>query len=131
MFQILPLDHLTEPVLDELPCFRSTAREVIKEYEFYFQNNRGQRLANLMKFNIFITTYEILLSDIYELREIEWRAIVIDEAHRLKNKNCKLLEGLKLLDLVSFHSSSPHVSLGKVLIKLEETFLPCCFRPSR
>ena len=80
---------------------RSITREIIRDYEFYYRNERGQRLAGIHKFNVFITTYEILLSDLYELREIEWRAIVIDEAHRLKNKNCKLLEGLKLLDVVS------------------------------
>lgn len=27
--------------------------------------------------------------------------MVIDEAHRLKNRNCKLLEGLKNLNMVS------------------------------
>lgn len=79
---------------------RSTTREIIRHYEFYYKNDKGQKLAAIHKFNIFITTYEILLADIYELREIEWRAVVIDEAHRLKNMKCKLLEGLKLLDLV-------------------------------
>ncbi|GAV07723.1 hypothetical protein RvY_17530 [Ramazzottius varieornatus] len=77
----------------------STTREIIRHYEFYYKNDKGQKLAGIHKFNIFITTYEILLADIYELREIEWRAVVIDEAHRLKNMKCKLLEGLKLLDL--------------------------------
>eukprot|EP00061_Rhincodon_typus_P003515 g20269.t1 len=41
----------------------------------------------------------MILSDCPELREIQWRCVIIDEAHRLKNRNCKLLEGLKLMDL--------------------------------
>uniref|UniRef100_W5MSG6 Helicase ATP-binding domain-containing protein n=1 Tax=Lepisosteus oculatus TaxID=7918 RepID=W5MSG6_LEPOC len=41
----------------------------------------------------------MVLSDCPELREIAWRCVVIDEAHRLKNRNCKLLDSLKMLDL--------------------------------
>lgn len=43
----------------------------------------------------------MVLSDCPELREISWRCVIIDEAHRLKNRNCKLLDSLKMLDLVS------------------------------
>lgn len=42
----------------------------------------------------------MVLSDCPELREISWRCVIIDEAHRLKNRNCKLLDSLKMLDLV-------------------------------
>jgi len=42
-----------------------------------------------------------LSADDSELQNIEWRVVIIDEAHRLKNRNCKLLEGLKNLDMVS------------------------------
>lgn len=43
----------------------------------------------------------MILADCPELRSIPWRCVVIDEAHRLKNRNCKLLEGLKMMDMVS------------------------------
>ena len=36
-----------------------------------------------------------------ELREIHWRSCVIDEAHRLKNAKCQLLECLNLLSIDS------------------------------
>uniref|UniRef100_A0A3B4B7Q4 DNA helicase n=1 Tax=Periophthalmus magnuspinnatus TaxID=409849 RepID=A0A3B4B7Q4_9GOBI len=51
------------------------------------------------KFDALITTFEMVLSDCPELREISWRCVIIDEAHRLKNRNCKLLDSLKMLDL--------------------------------
>merc|ERR1712061_328470 len=58
-------------------------------------------MMNVFKFHVLITTYECLITDILELREIAWRACVIDEAHRLKNAKCKLLEGLALLEVES------------------------------
>lgn len=47
----------------------------------------------------------MILGGCPELNAIEWRCVIIDEAHRLKNKNCKLLEGLKLMNLVSNYIS--------------------------
>lgn len=44
----------------------------------------------------------MILADCPELRSVPWRCVVIDEAHRLKNRNCKLLEGLKMMDMVSY-----------------------------
>ena len=43
--------------------------------------------------------YFLHSADESELQNIQWRVVIIDEAHRLKNRNCKLLEGLKTLDL--------------------------------
>lgn len=77
----------------------STSREMLKEYEMYYRNEQGNRITNCYKFQVMITTFEIILSDCLELREIPWRCCIIDEAHRLKNRNCKLLEGLRLLNM--------------------------------
>ncbi|KQK83146.1 hypothetical protein AAES_62825 [Amazona aestiva] len=41
----------------------------------------------------------MILSECPELREVPWRCAVIDEAHRLKNRHCKLLDSLKHMDL--------------------------------
>lgn len=54
------------------------------------------------RFHAVITTFEMILADCPELRGVPWRCVVIDEAHRLKNRNCKLLEGLKMMDMVGF-----------------------------
>jgi chromodomain-helicase-DNA-binding protein 7 len=72
-----------------------------QEYEMYYRNEKGIQVKDIPKFNVLITTFEIIIADCLELREFNWRLCVIDEAHRLKNRNCKLLEGLRLLNLVS------------------------------
>ncbi|NXA25958.1 CHD8 protein, partial [Ibidorhyncha struthersii] len=66
------------------------SRQMIQQYEMYCKDSR---------FDALITTFEMILSDCPELREIEWRCVIIDEAHRLKNRNCKLLDSLKHMDL--------------------------------
>lgn len=62
-----------------------------------------------------ITTFEMILADCPELKKIQWRCVVIDEAHRLKNRNCKLLEGLKLMALVSTFCPGSHEIRGAEL----------------
>lgn len=61
---------------------------------------QGRVLRGGYKFQAVITTFEMILGGCPELNAIEWRCVIIDEAHRLKNKNCKLLEGFKLMNLV-------------------------------
>lgn len=65
-----------------------------------FWPQQGRLIPGAYKFDALITTFEMILSDCPELREIEWRCVIIDEAHRLKNRNCKLLDSLKHMDLV-------------------------------
>jgi len=61
---------------------------------------QGNRILNIYKFHALITTYEVIISDLEELSAIDWRVAIIDEAHRLKNRNCKLLQGLGCFDMV-------------------------------
>lgn len=77
----------------------NASRNMIQEYEFFYKDAKGNSNKDVYKFNVLITTFEMIISDCMELREVPWRLCVIDEAHRLKNKNCKLLEGLRLLQL--------------------------------
>ncbi|EOX91120.1 Chromatin remodeling 1 isoform 1 [Theobroma cacao] len=50
------------------------------------------------KFPIVVTSYEMAMSDAKKcLRHYEWKYVVVDEGHRLKNFNCKLVKELKHL----------------------------------
>lgn len=75
------------------------SRRMIHEYELYYRDSTGKIIPDAYKFNVIVTTYEVMLSDNSELQNILWRVAIIDEAHRLKNKNCKMLEGLKELHM--------------------------------
>lgn len=65
----------------------------------------GRAIRGAYRFQAVITTFEMILGGCPELNAIEWRCVIIDEAHRLKNKNCKLLEGFKLMNLVLYPKS--------------------------
>uniref|UniRef100_A0A8R1DML0 Uncharacterized protein n=1 Tax=Caenorhabditis japonica TaxID=281687 RepID=A0A8R1DML0_CAEJA len=70
------------------------AREVLQTYEiFYDKRHSGAKnwRKNFVKLDALITTFETVVSDVEFLKKIPWRVCVIDEAHRLKNRNCKLL----------------------------------------
>ncbi|XP_029447223.1 chromodomain-helicase-DNA-binding protein 7 isoform X2 [Rhinatrema bivittatum] len=75
------------------------SRRTIQMYEMYFKDPQGRAIKGSYRFHAIITTFEMILTDCPELRNIPWRCVVIDEAHRLKNRNCKLLEGLKMMGL--------------------------------
>ncbi|XP_045908385.1 chromodomain-helicase-DNA-binding protein 8 isoform X5 [Micropterus dolomieu] len=75
------------------------SRQMIQQYEMYCKDDKEHLIPGAYKFDALITTFEMVLSDCPELREISWRCVIIDEAHRLKNRNCKLLDSLKMLDV--------------------------------
>ena len=45
--------------------------------------------------NVIVTSYEIAMNDRAAFSSIRWRYIVVDEGHRLKNMNCRLIRELK------------------------------------
>ncbi|KAG8929248.1 hypothetical protein FRC00_001510 [Tulasnella sp. 408] len=63
------------------------SREVIRQFEF------GPNPKKL-KFNVLLTTYEFVLKDRQDLGAIKWQALMVDEAHRLKNSESQLYEAL-------------------------------------
>jgi len=48
-------------------------------------------------FPVMITSYEIVIRDAKELKKIPWKFVIIDEGHRLKNMNCRLIRELKMI----------------------------------
>uniref|UniRef100_A0AAR2M6Q6 Chromodomain helicase DNA binding protein 9 n=1 Tax=Pygocentrus nattereri TaxID=42514 RepID=A0AAR2M6Q6_PYGNA len=75
------------------------SRQMLQQYEMYFRDAQGRVVRGAYRFQAVITTFEMILGGCPELNAIDWRCVIIDEAHRLKNKNCKLLEGFKLMSL--------------------------------
>jgi ATP-dependent DNA helicase len=51
--------------------------------------------SNTLKCPVMITSYEISMNDRKYLHNIPWKYIVVDEGHRIKNMNCKLIRDLK------------------------------------
>ena len=60
--------------------------QVIRQFEFY----TGRRAGRMYKFDVLITTFELVLKDAATLGEIKWSYLVVDEAHRLKNNESAL-----------------------------------------
>ncbi|KAK8834661.1 choline dehydrogenase 6 [Tritrichomonas musculus] len=65
-------------------------RKYLKKYEmFYPQPN-----ANIVMFQVLLTTYEYVIKAEKLFSPIKWRAIIIDEAQRMKNHQSKLFSTL-------------------------------------
>lgn len=64
-------------------CGNGASRKVIQQYEFHGQSNK-------IKFNVLLTTYEIVMKDKSVLNAFKWKNLVVDEAHRLKNADSLL-----------------------------------------
>jgi ATP-dependent DNA helicase len=58
-------------------------------------------------FPIFVTSYEIAINDSKMLGSMRWKFIVVDEGHRLKNKNARLTKELK-----SYYSANRLILTG-------------------
>ncbi|GAA0152154.1 chromatin/chromatin-binding, or -regulatory protein [Lithospermum erythrorhizon] len=83
------------------------SRAVIREYEFYFpksykkskKKKSGQNVKEnkqeRIKFDVLLTSYEMINMDSMSLKPIKWECMIVDEGHRLKNKDSKLFIMLK------------------------------------
>lgn len=69
----------------------SSSREVIRQFEF---PSRSPVPGRQKKFDALITTYEMVLKDAETLSRIKWSALLVDEAHRLKNTEAALYKEL-------------------------------------
>ncbi|KAE8708508.1 Protein CHROMATIN REMODELING 4 [Hibiscus syriacus] len=76
------------------------ARAIIRQYEWHASDpNDSSRKTAAYKFNVLLTTYEMILADSSHLRGVPWEVLVVDEGHRLKNSGSKLFS---LLNTFSF-----------------------------
>jgi SNF2 family DNA or RNA helicase len=77
------------------------ARDFLIKQDFFYTDQFVKKTAavklrkqHVTKFHILITTYEVVMKDIDVFTKIKWKALIVDEAHRLKNSNSKLFEEL-------------------------------------
>ena len=50
-----------------------------------------------VKFHILLTSYETALPEATLLKNLEWESLVVDEGHRLRNKNSRLFQASVIL----------------------------------
>jgi len=75
-------------------------RNEVQNQDWYYTDvtNKGTitQKSKLTKFNLMITSYEVFNQDLLDtLIDVPFQYIIIDEAHRLKNKQAKTLVLLK------------------------------------
>jgi SNF2 family DNA or RNA helicase len=73
------------------------ARHIIYEYEFPAVGDDGKKLPRRVGFNVVVTNYETFVTDFVKFENIEWRYLVLDEGHRLKNHTGKCYQLLQHL----------------------------------
>lgn len=76
----------------------NVSRQTIRDYEWSQSGGFAQRRQQRLKFNICMTTYEILLKDKAFLSQVSWASLIVDEAHRLKNDASQLYKALFAFD---------------------------------
>ena len=59
------------------------------------------RDAKSLTFPIVITSFELCIADRPFLEQYVWQYIILDEGHRIKNRNCRLVKELKSIKSVS------------------------------
>ncbi|KAJ3695446.1 hypothetical protein LUZ60_000823 [Juncus effusus] len=88
----------------------AVGREVIRKYEFWYpkdnkklinkkkknsQSGINESKQSRIKFDVLLTSYEMINMDSSVLKHIQWECMIVDEGHRLKNKDSKLFIQLK------------------------------------
>mmetsp|Transcript_14219 Transcript_14219/g.29472 ORF Transcript_14219/g.29472 Transcript_14219/m.29472 type:complete len:2502 (-) Transcript_14219:1540-9045(-) len=77
------------------------ARNFLVQEEFYYKEPfvtkavaAKMKKAHVTKFDVLITTYEIMLKESAVLSKLHWKVLIVDEAHRLKNHTSRLFDEL-------------------------------------
>ena len=76
----------------------ATSRATIQKYEWHASPSGPPQQQRKIKCNVILTTYEILLKDKAFFNSVSWAALVVDEAHRLKNEDSLLYQSLIKFD---------------------------------
>lgn len=73
--------------------------------KYYHQGGVKERSKMLRKFfrstnetGVVVTSYEMIIRDSDQIMSKQWKFLIVDEGHRLKNINCKLIQELKRIN---------------------------------
>jgi chromodomain-helicase-DNA-binding protein 1 len=69
----------------------SRSREVIRSFEWHADHHNASKTRQ-WRFEVIITTYELVLKDANVLSKVKWSYLMVDEAHRLKNSESALYQ---------------------------------------
>ncbi|RMZ76177.1 hypothetical protein DV737_g4940, partial [Chaetothyriales sp. CBS 132003] len=120
-------NNISGPFLVAAPL--STIRNWIEEFKFWcpkietvlYHGGKEEREALRKKrmgmkdqaafdFPVVVTSYEICMNDRKYLAGYQWRYIIVDEGHRLKNMNCRLIK-----ELMTYNSANRLLLTGTPL----------------
>lgn len=76
---------------EQMSCGES--RNVLELARTSFCVRLLQQKDSSIKFHVLLTSYELITIDMAILGSIDWACLVVDEAHRLKNNQSKVLTG--------------------------------------
>lgn len=82
-----------------------TSKQMIQEYEFFFKNDNGKVIRDICKFNVLITTFEMIVTDYQDLRNFNWRVCVVDEAIKTAVQESQI----QFEDVAASAMSSEHI----------------------
>lgn len=60
------------------------ARSIMKDHEWTFRDSKGKVVSGVYKYNMMITSYDLVKNENAFLRSVNWEVIVLDEGHRIK-----------------------------------------------
>ncbi|KAJ1914379.1 ATP-dependent DNA helicase Hrp3 [Mycoemilia scoparia] len=98
----------------------SRSRSIMREYEFFLPASNVNSQPRV-KFNVLLTTYELVLKDRDFLGSIKWAFLLVDEAHRLKNSESALHDALS-----SFHTTNRLLITGTPLQNSVKELVTLC-----
>ncbi|KAF9484590.1 hypothetical protein BDN70DRAFT_106207 [Pholiota conissans] len=73
----------------------STSKAQPRKSTVVIESDAEEETGYTAAFPIVLTTYDIIIRDRKYLQRYDWGYIVVDEGHRLKNLNCKLMQEIK------------------------------------
>ncbi|EOD27599.1 Chromodomain helicase DNA binding protein, partial [Emiliania huxleyi CCMP1516] len=102
-------EHVRGPFLVVAPL--STLAHWKREFDEWTEMNavvyhgtaEDEHEPALYKFHALVTSYEVIKQDLSLLKAVPWRYMVIDEAHRLKNRDSALATDLRALRVEHMH----------------------------